>query len=111
MKIRVTEQTPPPKGEHIARGMSWLAAIVGAPFSGGLSLLVGPFMEGFLRTEARRQAAEALDDVCPEGRDEAGDLLADLAESGCRSGAVRYGARTNGFGYVSKDLAFDVEDE
>lgn len=110
MKINVSERTPAPRGERVARGVCWLAAIAAAPLSGGLSLVVGPMMEAVMRTAARREAAEALDEACPDGRDEAGRALRRMAAQGRKSGTVRYGSITDGYGYVEKELSFDVDD-
>jgi len=110
VKINVSERTPAPRGERVARGVCWLAAIAAAPFSGGLSLVVGPMMEVVMRTAARREAAEALDEACPEGRDKAGRVLHRMAAQGMKLGSVRYGSGTDGYGYVEKELTFQVED-
>ena len=110
MKINVSERTPAPRGERVARGVCWLAAIAAAPFSGGLSLVVGPLMEVAMRTAARQEAARALDDASQECRDEAGRILRRMAAQGMKSGTVRYGSITDGYGYVEKEVSFYVED-
>ena len=47
----------------------------------------------------------------PDGRDEAAEAIDDaINRTGARRGRCRYGTRTNGWGYVEKQIDFDIDE-
>lgn len=108
-KVTISERvhTPAARGP---RFMVWAFGILGAPFTGGLSLLAAPLYEAGVHAE-RRNAADALDRAVPEGPVEAAKALGGAVRNGVKGATVRYGARTDGWGYVEKEVHCRIDED
>lgn len=110
MKAKIVEKTKSPAiiGPRI---MVYSAAAILAPFSGGITLLALPFLELGFRAQ-KRNATEELERLRPTARKEATTVFSDLIKNGEKSATIKYSARTDGWGKVTKQIHFSVlEDE
>src|SRR6185503_1159018 len=106
-KVTTTETNYSPASRG-PRFLVWVAAIVAAPFSGGLSLLALVPAEASLAREKRlaaEDAARRTERLMPEVQDE----LQDMIRRGQMSGAVRITTRTTGWGPVERKFDFKIE--
>ena len=109
MKIEVEEKTKSPAiwGPRI---MIWTAGIIAAPFSGGLSLAAIAIGEAGLRHE-KGNASRELDSIHPTARKEAERAFQDVIKNGGKQATFYYDSPTDGWGHVSKEIHFSIEDD
>jgi len=106
MKVRVTEKVHTP-AKRKPRFLVWLAALFAAPLSGGASLLAIPLAEAGFKLEDQR-ASKELDRLAPTGRSHASNAIRAELEAGAVSVRYCYGAQTQGWGRVSKEIDVQI---
>jgi hypothetical protein len=109
MKIEIEEKTEYP-GLVAPRAVGWLAAIIGAPFSGGLSLLVGGVMEVTAWRSAKQEAREHWEQKHGGGREDVYNHLYDAARKGAKTAEVSSSVVSDGYGVVRKKFSYRIVD-
>ena len=107
-KITVEEKTKSPAilGPRI---IIWASGIFLSFYSNGLTLILIPIFEAGLHAEKRR-ACEELDKLNPHAREEAESVFNDTISQGIKNATISYGSQTDGWGHVSKEITYSIED-
>lgn len=109
--VKVTEETKLSPAVGVPRFMAWAAAVLAAPFTGGLSLAGGLMFEG-LAAAGRREVSRKIDERVPHGPARACEVLSTtLRREKAPSAIVCYTVDLGdcGYGVVKRIYWYDTK--